>query len=372
MYCPNNHGVELTRDRVAGLGSEFLAGLVLELAKKDPALLEKLRPLLSAHAPADQGGDAERSMIGASSAVQSLQVALRKIAAAEAPVLITGESGTGKELAANAIHRRSGRASGPFIPINCAALPKTLLASELFGHEKGAFTGADQRRIGRIQAAHQGTLFLDEIGDLPLDMQAHLLRFLQEGTIDRIGCVHPIKVDARVIAATNVPLRKAVAEGHFREDLFFRLNVLTVEMPPLRERGEDIDRLTEHFVRRFADEAGKPILGLSPDARGLVRRYAWPGNIRELIGCLRRAVVMADGPWIRSDDLGLPAGDQSHFPSAAANQPLKAARRGVEEALLRRALELNRNSIKLTAEHLGVSRVTVYRLMEKHQIIVDD
>ena len=370
MYCSNNNGTEFTRERVAGLGSEVLAGLVLELAGKDPALIERLRPLLSEERCGGVGANGERSMLGASPAMRGLQAALRKIADADAPVLITGESGTGKELAANAIHRRSARAAGPFIPINCAALPKALIASELFGHEKGAFTGADQRRIGRIQAAQKGTVFLDEIGDLPLDLQAHLLRFLQEGTIDRIGAIHPIRVDARVIAATNVPLRKAVAEGRFSEDLFFRLNVLTVEMPPLRDRGADIDDLAGHFVSRFAHQAGKSILGLSPQAQSLVRRYTWPGNVRELISCLQRAVVMSDGPWIHPDNLGLPA-DAADVPPSATPQALKAARRGVEEALLRRALQSNRNSIKMTAEQLGVSRVTVYRLMEKHRIVVD-
>ena len=293
--------------------------------------------------------------------MQALRRILGKVAAAQAPVLITGESGTGKELAAVAIHRESPRAQGPFVPINCAALPKTLIASELFGFEKGAFTGADQRRIGRIQGAHKGTLFLDEIGDLPMDLQAHLLRFLQEGTIDRVGASAPIKVDVRIVAATNVPLRKAAADGQFREDLYFRLNVLTLEMPPLRERGEDIDLLSRHFVRQFAAEAGKPLLGLSPDAEEVLRCYRWPGNVRELIACLRRAVVMADGPWIRPADLGLPV-------EAASDLSLRAVRRGLEEELVRNALSLKQNSITLAAQHLGVSRVTLYRMIEKYRI----
>ncbi len=366
MYCRDRNGVELSREKLAGLGADLLAALVLEQAERDPAMAERLAPLLAAAPPPPPAlmpvAPGEAAMVGSSPAMRALIGAIRKVAAVDAPVLITGESGTGKELAAQAIHRHSPRAAAPFTPINCAALPKTLIASELFGHEKGAFTGADQRRIGRIQSADTGTLFLDEIGDLPLDLQAHLLRFLQEGTIDRIGGTHPIKVDVRVIAATNVPLRKAVAEGRFREDLFFRLNVLTIEMPPLRARGEDIDILAVHFVAKFAAEMAKPIRGLGPEARALVRRYRWPGNIRELIATMRRAVVMADGTQIRPEDLGLPA-----EPSTASS--LEEARRGMEETMIRQALADHRNNIKRTAEHLGISRVTLYRLMDKHGIV---
>ncbi|MGE5506222.1 MAG: sigma-54 interaction domain-containing protein [Actinomycetota bacterium] len=346
------------------LGAEYLAALVMEWLAVDPALAERLRPALAAR-QADRIDAGEPSMVGRSPAMLKLFDTIRKVAATEAPVLITGESGTGKELAAIAVHRRSIRAGAPFVPINCAALPKTLVASELFGHEKGAFTGADQRRIGRIQAADKGTLFLDEIGDLPLDMQANLLRFLQESTIDRVGGHHPIKVDVRVIAATNVPLRRAVAEGRFREDLFFRLNVLTIEMPPLRERGEDIDTLAAHFVAKFAREAAKAIRGMSPDAVALVRRYGWPGNIRELIATVRRAVVMADGPLIRADDLALPE------EPGGGGASLDDARREMEGNLVRQALAAHRHNIKRTAEHLGVSRVTLYRLIDKYGIVLD-
>lgn len=365
MHCLSQEEIEITKELVAGLGRETLAGLLIEQAGKDPALIARLRPLLLAGGSGRRQGEGPE-MFGGSAAMQRVRQILAKVAAAEAPVLITGESGTGKELAAAAIHRNSPRAGGPLVPINCAALPKALIASELFGYEKGAFTGADQRRIGRIQSAHKGTLFLDEIGDLPLDLQAHLLRFLQEGTIDRVGAVQPIKVDVRIVAATNLPLRKAVADGRFREDLFFRLNVLTVEMPPLRERDQDIDLLSRTFVERFAREAGKPLLGLSPEAAEALRRHRWPGNIRELIGCLRRAVVMADGPWIRPPDLGLPV---EAAPSRSAS-PLKQARRGIEEDLIRKALSLEHNSITLAARHLGVSRVTLYRMMDRYRISV--
>jgi DNA-binding NtrC family response regulator len=356
---------EITKEMLAELGAEYLAALVLERLAVDPGLAERLRPVLAARR-AERPDAGEPSMVGRSPAMLKLFDTIRKVAATEAPVLITGESGTGKELAAIAVHRRSIRGGAPFVPINCAALPKTLVASELFGHEKGAFTGADQRRIGRIQAADKGTLFLDEIGDLPLDMQANLLRFLQESTIDRVGGHHPIKVDVRVIAATNVPLRRAVAEGRFREDLFFRLNVLTIEMPPLRERGEDIDTLAAFFVAKFAREAAKPIRALAPEAQQLVRRYSWPGNIRELIATVRRAVVMADGPLIRTDDLALPS-----EPGAGVAASLDDARREMEGALVRQALVAHRHNIKRTAEHLGISRVTLYRLIDKYGIVVD-
>jgi DNA-binding NtrC family response regulator len=362
VYFANNGETEITREMVAGLGSDALAALIVEHSSKDPALLARLKVVLAARTakPDDRG---QPPMVGSSPAMVRLIHTIRKVAATEAPVLITGESGTGKELAAIAVHRHSPRAGGPFVPINCAALPKTLIASELFGHEKGAFTGADQRRIGRIQAADKGTLFLDEIGDLPMDLQAHLLRFLQESTIDRVGGHHPIKVDVRVIAATNVPLRKAVAEGRFREDLFFRLNVLTLEMPPLRERGEDIESLALHFATKFAQDAGKAVRGLGPEALAVIRRYGWPGNIRELIATMRRAVVMADGPWITPADLHLPEEETGSVSN------LETARREVEETMVRQALAAHRNNVKRTAEHLGVSRVTMYRLMEKYGIV---
>ena len=366
MYCLHRDDAGPVHEAVAGLGTEALASLLVELAAKDPELRRRLSFLVAARPVPPDGDQEEPSMVGNSPAMRTLYATLRKVAVTEAPILITGESGTGKELAAIAIHRRSHRAAGPFVPINCAALPKTLIASELFGHEKGAFTGADQRRIGRIQAADKGSLFLDEIGDLPLDLQAHLLRFLQESTIDRLGGLQPIKVDARVIAATHVPLRQAVADGRFREDLFFRLNVLTVEMPPLRLRGEDIDRLAEHFIAKFAPDGAKSVRGLSPEARAALRTYPWPGNIRELIATIRRAVVMSDGPWILPDDLALPAAMTAEavgFPTS-----LQAARRGTEESAVRQALALHRYNVTRAAEHLGVSRVTLYRLMDKHGI----
>jgi DNA-binding NtrC family response regulator len=305
------------------------------------------------------GGD---PLIGESAPMRRLKAALAKMAGSEAPVLLTGESGTGKELAAQSIHRRSRRAAGPFVAVNCAALPPHLIASELFGHEKGAFTGADQRRIGRIQAAEGGTLFLDEIGDLPLELQAHLLRFLQESTVDPLGGRHPVKVDVRVVAATNVPLRRAVAEGRFREDLFYRLNVLTLEMPPLRDRPGDAEILARAFLARLAGESGRPVPTLGDEALGAIRAYPWPGNVRELMAALRRAAVMAEDDTIGAEDLGL----DCLRPEPA--KPLERARSQADATVIRKALAAHSENITRAARHLGISRVTLYRLMEKHKI----
>lgn len=296
----------LTPELVASLGTERLAGLLLEAAAEHDGLFDKIAAAIAskaAQAPGSEVDDADH-MVGASEAMLKVFSDIRKVGAVDAPVLITGESGTGKELAALAIHERSDRRSGPFIPINCAGLPPTLIASELFGHEKGSFTGASARRIGRIEAASGGTLFLDEIGDIPLELQSHLLRFLQEQTIDRIGANTPIRVDVRVIAATNNDLETAVKQGRFREDLFYRLNVLGVDIPPLRERGEDIELLSTYFLHKFSQEIGRPECKFDDHTIEALCNFPWPGNVRELISCIRRAVVMAEGEYITIADLG--------------------------------------------------------------------
>jgi len=312
--------------------------------------------------------------------------AIRKFAPIDTPILITGESGTGKELAALATHERSQYAGGPFAAINCAGLPPTLIGSELFGHEKGAFTGAYQRKIGRIEAAQGGTVFLDEIGDLPLELQPHLLRFLQEKTIDRVGGNRSIAVNVRVVAATNMDLTKAIEEGRFREDLFYRLNVLTLHMPPLRERGDDIDLLSTFFLQKFAAEMKRPVHSFDQSATRQIRLYGWPGNVRELVSCIRRAVVMCDGPKITARDLGFPLGMQHNGATRSTTRheaanghdgatarsskrvTLKQAKREAELRLLQGTLEQNGQNIKQTAEALGVSRVTLYRLLKEHGI----
>jgi len=255
---------------------------------------------------AGRRGHGQFDMIGECEAMRELYRGVERCARTEAPVFISGESGTGKELAARAIHNRSARAREACVAINCAAIPATLLQTELFGHERGAFTGATQQKIGRIESAAHGTLFLDEIGDMPVACQAVLLRFLQEGTIERLGSTTSIKVDVRIISATHVDLEAAVAEGRFRADLYHRLCVLRIVQPPLREREADIELLAHHALALYKKEAQCKIRGFSEDAIAALRQYDWPGNIRELFNCVRRTVVMADSPIITASDLGLP------------------------------------------------------------------
>ncbi len=387
----------LTREDLLSLGAEALAGLLFDVTQEQPELLGRLqRAVVDHHGESHNGASHENGseatadsgpyLVGNSPVMRTIFETIRRFAPTETPILITGESGTGKELAALAIHERSERAAGPFIPINCAGLPPTLIGSELFGHEKGAFTGAYQRKIGRIEAAQGGTVFLDEIGDLPLELQPHLLRFLQEKTIDRVGGNRPIRVDVRVVAATNMDLSKAIKEGRFREDLFYRLNVLTLNMAPLRERGDDIDLLSTFFLQKFAEEMNRPVQGFESAAIRQLRLYGWPGNVRELVSCIRRSVVMSDGPRITARDLGFPLGMQHGGGQArptvrpqatngqAAEAPtntrvtLRQAKREAELNLLQGALEQNGQNIKQTAEVLGVSRVTLYRLLKEHGI----
>ncbi len=305
----------------------------------------------------------ESEMVAASPQMLAVFRDIRKIAATEAPTLITGESGTGKELAAQAVHERSQRTSGPFVAVNCAALPATLIHSELFGHEKGSFTGAAARKIGCIEAANGGTLFLDEIGDLPLDLQVTMLRFLQEGTIQRVGSAKEIAVDVRVVAATNVDLEKHLQQGKFREDLYFRLNVLRLEMPPLRDRGDDVALLAQYFFEKFSAEGHRNLHGFSKDALECLSAHDWPGNVRELINRVRRAIVMCDGRLIKSADLGLLTVEQ---PKAILT--LEEARAAAEIDAVQRALQKSRGNMSVAARLLGVSRPKIYRLLERYDL----
>ena len=306
--------------------------------------------------------------VGQSVAMQQLYSQIAKVAQAEAPVLIWGESGSGKELTAHAIHRRSTRAKGPFIAVNCGAIPANLIQSELFGYERGAFTGALQKKQGLIESASGGTLFLDEIADLPLELQANLLRFLQEQTINRVGSTQSIRVDARVIAASHTRLDEAVRAGRFREDLLYRINVLPLTVPALRERKEDLRLLARHFFEQFSAERKSRLKGLGPEALQAIEAHDWPGNVRELINRIRRAVVMAEGRLVTPQDLDLPQPVPRARSQSSQGDLLDEARVQAELRAIHDSLQRNGHNITHSARQLGVSRMTLYRLMQKHGI----
>lgn len=307
---------------------------------------------------------AGHELLGESRAIRDLRKLLGKLAPTESPVLIRGESGTGKELVARTLHRQSQRHARLFVAINCGAIPEHLIQSELFGHEKGAFTGAHQRKIGRIEAAHGGTLFLDEIGDLPLELQANLLRFLQEKHIERVGGSQPIPVDVRVLAATHVDLEAAIINGRFREDLYYRLNVLQVFTAPLRERHGDMAMLANHFARFYSQETGRRPRTFSEQALVAMGNHDWPGNVRELANRVRRGLVLAEGRQIESCDLGL---ETRQAPSLTMGT-LEDYKDRAERQALCDVLQRHSNNLSLAAKVLGVSRPTFYRLLHKHQI----
>jgi len=299
-------------------------------------------------------------MIGGSQKIRQLFNSICKVAATNVPILILGESGTGKEMAARAIHRRSSRREGPFIPINCGAIPPNLLESELFGHEKGAFTGAHERRQGRVEQATGGTLFLDEIGELPLSLQVNLLRFLQEHTISRVGGRQPIDVDVRVIAATNTDLRDLKKNGDFRDDLYYRLAVVVLDLPPLREREGDIPLLAKSFLRKFAGNSDDKTIAFAPQALKVMEQYHWPGNVREMENQIKRALIMAEGKRVRARDF-----DFGNSGSGTPGLTLREARERLEKNMLERALLRRKGKITAAANDLGISRPTLYEMMEK-------
>ncbi|MCA0916597.1 MULTISPECIES: sigma-54 interaction domain-containing protein [Halomonas] len=307
--------------------------------------------------------DSEYEFVGTTPVMWNLFKTIRKVAVVDAPVFISGESGTGKELTAQAIHERSARSREAFHAINCGALPEHLIQSELFGHEKGAFTGATQRKIGRIEAADGGTLFLDEIGDLPLELQVNLLRFLEMRCIQRVGGLDDIPVDVRIVAATHVNLDLAVKEGRFREDLYHRLNVLQVKVPALREHSEDIEILARFFFERFSSEKASCLKGFSREALSVMQRYHWPGNVRELINRVRRAMVMCENRLIQPEDLGIERRGLNRH-----QMTLEEVREEAERDALLSALGRNKYRVNAAAKELGVSRVTIYRLLDKHGI----
>jgi two-component system NtrC family response regulator len=288
---------------------------------------------------------------------------IEKLAGANVAVLLLGESGTGKEALANALHELGPRAEQPFVPINCAAIPETLLESELFGHERGAFTGAVKRTLGKIESAQGGTLFLDEIGDLPHLLQVKLLRFLQDQVIERIGGRQPIQVDVRIVCATNQDLEEKMRHGEFREDLFYRLNGVTVRVPPLRERRGDAALLANHLLNRFTLQFGRPKKGFSAAALAAMDAHPWPGNVRELENRVKRAVIMSEGRIIEPADLELAADAPEE-----ADFDLRAARSRVEREMIERALAQSNGTISTAARLLRISRPTLYALMEAHGI----
>ncbi len=304
------------------------------------------------------------ALIGDSPPMRRLKETLALVAPSQATVLISGESGTGKEVAAQIIHQHSPRAQGPLVKVNCAALPENLLESELFGHEKGAFTGANARREGRFAAADGGSIFLDEVGEMSPATQAKLLRALQEGEYSPVGSNRVFNSDARVIAATNKDLAEAVAQGEFREDLYYRLNVVNLEMPPLRERGQDVELLAEHFLVRFNRENQRQLSGFSPEARTGLLSYAWPGNVRELINAIERAVILAAGPVLQAGDLPLGEG----VPAAQGPEGLHAGMsiRQAERLLIEKTLEATGGNRTRAAELLGITRKTLQNKIKEY------
>ena len=306
----------------------------------------------------------EDELLGDSRSMRDLRKILSKFAPTQSPILIRGESGTGKELVARTLHRQSQRNGKPFVAINCGSIPDHLIQSELFGHEKGAFTGAHQRKIGRIEAANGGTLFLDEIGDLPMELQANLLRFLQEKHIERVGGSQPIPVDVRVLAATHVDLEAAIVRGRFREDLYYRLNVLQVITAPLRERHGDLAMLASHFARYYSLETGRRPRSFSDDALIAMGNHGWPGNVRELANRVRRGLVLAEGRQIEAHDLGL---DSSPL-FVGEMSTLEEYKDRAERQALCEVLHRHSDNLSVAARVLGVSRPTFYRLLHKHNI----
>jgi two-component system response regulator AtoC len=314
----------------------------------------------------------EDELVGRSPAMVAVFKAVGLVAPADEPVLVLGESGTGKELVANAIHRNSPRAAGPFVKVNCAALSPTLLESELFGHEKGAFTGAVARRCGRFEQAHGGTLFLDEVGELGINLQAKLLRVLQSGTFERVGGEETLTVDVRVVAATNRDLKARVAAGEFREDLYYRLDVVAVTLPPLRERRDDIPLLADYIVKQLARKHGWPALALSPEAVAVLTRRDWPGNVRELRNALARAAILARGRVVRAEHLI--ADDHAAVPTHPAHAPsgnpldLRAAVAETERRVIRQALDQAGGNRTRAAALLGISRRQLFDKIRAYRL----
>jgi DNA-binding NtrC family response regulator len=322
---------------------------------------EQLRQLVS-------DGASFGNIIGESPAMRRVFEIMRRAIPVNSTVLIYGESGTGKELVARNIHFEGPRKANPFIVVNCAAIPDTLVESELFGHEKGAFTGAETSRQGKFEIADGGTLFLDEIGDMRLESQAKLLRVLQDGVVERVGSAKQRKVNVRVIAATNQDLRALVDAGQFREDLYFRLDVLPIQLPPLRERLEDLPLLVQHFREKIAQRLGRPAPSIAPGAVGVMRRYRWPGNVRELENTLEQVIILSEGDAVSVDDLPTKLHDSSPQTGDFSLPANGLVMEDLEEDLIRQALERTGGRIKEAAELLGLTYKTLQYRLKKHDI----
>jgi two-component system nitrogen regulation response regulator GlnG len=336
-------------------------------------------------APAAPAPDWDGSLVGTCPAMREVYKAIGQVAAQEIPVLITGESGTGKELVARAIYKHSHRPDRPFLALNCAAIPESLLESELFGHEKGAFTGADRRRIGKFEQCHGGTLFLDEIGDMPPALQAKMLRILQEQTFERVGGNETVRTDVRIISATHRDLKARAAAGTFRKDLYYRLGVFPIHLPPLRDRGDDLPVLVRHFVRRFSRELGRDVHDVSAEALTALRAYPWPGNLRELQSVLKQALLRTSGPVLVPAALpeltAEPPADPSTAPVAGLTRFIRQrladctealdeeARRELDRLLLPQVMEHTRGNQFQAAKILGVARQTLRRRLRGMNIL---
>lgn len=337
--------------------------LVLHAPLQNEQLALSLQTLLDTPQPRnDNGLDA---LVGQSPPMLDTRTMVRKYAPVDLPVLITGQTGTGKELAAHALHHLSQRSKRPIVAINCGAIPSTLVQSELFGHERGAFTGANSRREGLFEHANGGTVFLDEVGDLPADAQTALLRVLQQGTLERVGSHTPIKVDVRVLAATHINLEQAVAEGRFRNDLYYRLNVLRLNLPPLCDRGHDINLLAEHALEDFRRRHPCRARGFSPACITAMQQWRWPGNVRELINRIQRAAILCEQELIGPQDMELTLSSNEGNGSAPGGL-LDDARRQAEREALLACLRHNHGNISATARQMKVARITIYRLCRRH------
>jgi DNA-binding NtrC family response regulator len=335
--------------------------LVMERALEKKETMREVQLLRRRLAALGPGTD----MIGSGPAMQRVAELVNKVAPSNASVVISGESGTGKEVVARAIHNLSPRRERPFLALNCSAIPGTLIESELFGYERGAFTGADQRRLGSFELAHNGTLFLDEIGELPLELQAKFLRVLEERRIRRLGGRSEVEVDVRVICATNRDLKQEIQRGRFREDLYFRLHVFSILLPTLRERREDIPLLVHHFIEKYNAETGKRVQGLAPSAMAVLQGYAWPGNIRELRNTVERAMILVDGDVIGEEHL--PPDMQASRPEAALLRvPLGLPVDRVEREYILASLQRNGGNKARTAELLGISEKTLYNKLNRY------